>query len=128
MVLVIGGASYIGSHMVKWLLQHGKRCWSWTALKGATAMRWSAASSWKAISAVRDDLDRVFKQRAAECVMHFAAYASVGDSVTNPAAYYENNVVGCYTLLEANASAQDRQVDLLLFRRRVWRAGHGSHP
>ena len=44
--------------------------------------------------------------------MHFAAYASVGDSVRNPAAYYENNVVGCYTLLEAMRA---RIIDRMIF-------------
>ena len=101
MVLVIGGAGYIGSHMVKWLLQHGEEVLVMDSLERGHR---DAVVSGKLVEGDlrrRDDLDRVFKQHEVECVMHFAAYASVGDSVKNPAAYYENNVVGCYTLLEA---------------------------
>jgi UDP-arabinose 4-epimerase len=46
-------------------------------------------------------LDEVFAKYKPECVMHFAAYAYVGESVTDPAKYYVNNVVGSILLLEA---------------------------
>ena len=47
------------------------------------------------------DLERLFAGRAIECVMHFAALASVGESVRVPELYYDNNLVGCFHLLEA---------------------------
>jgi UDP-glucose 4-epimerase len=49
----------------------------------------------------REQLDRLLHDHAVECIIHFAAYASVGDSVKNPSKYYENNVAGCFNLLEA---------------------------
>ena len=60
----------------------------------------------------RDDLEKVFRSHPIECVMHFAAYASVADSVQNPAAYYENNVAGCCSLLE---TMRAHQVDKFIF-------------
>ena len=48
----------------------------------------------------RERLDAVFEQYRPEAVMHFAAFAYVGESVENPEKYYRNNVVGTLTLLE----------------------------
>lgn len=101
MILVIGGAGYIGSHMVKWLLQHGEEV---LVLDNLEKGHRAAVVDSKLVEGDlrrRDDLEQVFRRHPIECVMHFAAYASVGDSVQNPAAYYENNVAGCCTLLEA---------------------------
>lgn len=50
-------------------------------------------------------LDHLFKTRDIAAVMHFSAYAYVGESVTDPAKYYRNNVVGTLTLLEAMLTA-----------------------
>jgi UDP-glucose 4-epimerase len=112
MILVIGGAGYIGSHMVKCLLQHGEDVLVMDNLeKGHRA----AVLGGKLVVADlrrRDELDQVLRQHDVECVMHFAAYASVGDSVINPSAYYENNVAGCYTLLEAMRA---RKIDKFIF-------------
>ncbi|MEI6514004.1 MAG: UDP-glucose 4-epimerase GalE [bacterium] len=101
MILVIGGAGYIGSHMVKWLQAHGEEAIVMDNLEKGHREAVMGAKLIEADLRSRDDLDKVFKSNDIECVMHFAAYASVGDSVRNPAHYYENNVVGCYTLLEA---------------------------
>jgi UDP-glucose 4-epimerase len=50
-------------------------------------------------------LDRLFTSRQFAAVMHFSAYAYVGESVSNPAKYYRNNVIGTITLLEAMEAA-----------------------
>jgi UDP-glucose 4-epimerase len=50
-------------------------------------------------------LDRLFQTHDIEAVMHFSAYAYVGESVTDPAKYYRNNVLGTLTLLEAMLTA-----------------------
>jgi UDP-glucose 4-epimerase len=50
-------------------------------------------------------LDQLFQSRDIAAVMHFSAYAYVGESVTDPAKYYRNNVVGTLTLLEAMLAA-----------------------
>lgn len=112
MILVIGGAGYIGSHMVKCLLQHREDV---LVMDNFEKGHRDAVLGGKLIEAdlrVREQLDRVFQQYAVECVIHFAAYASVGDSVQNPSKYYENNVVGCFNLLEA---MRGHKIDKLIF-------------
>jgi UDP-glucose 4-epimerase len=101
MILVIGGAGYIGSHMVKCLLQRGEEVLVLDNLEKGHRAAVVGSNLVEGDLRRRDDLEKVFRSHPIECVMHFAAYASVGDSVQNPAAYYENNVAGCYTLLEA---------------------------
>jgi UDP-glucose 4-epimerase len=112
MILVIGGAGYIGSHMVKCLLQHQEDVLVMDNLEKGHRDALLGANLIKADLRRREQLDRVFQQHAVECVMHFAAYASVGDSVQNPSKYYDNNVVGCYTLLEA---MRVHKIDKLIF-------------
>ena len=101
MILVIGGAGYIGSHMVKCLLQHGEDVLIMDTLEKGHRDAIVGGKFIEGDLRRADDLKRVFGKHDIESVMHFAAYASVGDSVKNPSTYYENNVVGCYALLEA---------------------------
>jgi UDP-glucose 4-epimerase len=101
MILVIGGAGYIGSHMVKFLLESGEDP---IVLDNLELGHRKAVLCDELIEGdIRDRalLHRLFEDRDIECVMHFAAYAAVGDSVENPAKYYDNNVNGCFQLLEA---------------------------
>ncbi len=112
MILVIGGAGYIGSHMVKCLLQHGEDVLVMDNLEKGHRRAVLGGKLVVADLRRREDLDQIFQQHDVECVMHFAAYASVGDSVRNPSTYYENNVVGCYTLLEAMRA---HHIDKLIF-------------
>jgi UDP-glucose 4-epimerase len=111
-ILVIGGAGYIGSHMVKCLLSHREEP---LVMDNFEKGHRRAVPGGKVVEAdlrCREDLDRVFRAHDIECVMHFAAYASVGDSMRNPAAYYENNVAGCLTLLQAMRA---HKIDKLIF-------------
>ncbi len=101
MILVIGGAGYIGSHMVKCLLQHGEDVLIMDTLEKGHREAIVGGQFVEGDLRRPDDLKHVFGKHDVESVMHFAAYASVGDSVKNPSTYYENNVVGCYALLEA---------------------------
>jgi len=112
MILVIGGAGFIGSHMVKCLLQHGEKVIVLDNLEKGHRDAVIGAELIEADLRRRDQLETVFQQHDVECVMHFAAYASVGDSVQNPAKYYENNVTGCYTLLEA---LRAHKIDKMIF-------------
>jgi UDP-glucose-4-epimerase GalE len=57
-------------------------------------------------------LDEVFKKYKPEAVMHFAAFAYVGESVTEPAKYYENNLIGSLNLLE---TMRQNQVNKFVF-------------
>lgn len=101
MILVIGGGGFIGSHMVKYLLQKGEQV---VVLDNFTTGHRSAVTGGILIEGDKrnpPDLNRIFGTYPIECVMHFAAFIFAGESVREPAKYYENNVVGCYTLLES---------------------------
>ncbi|MDM7461744.1 MAG: UDP-glucose 4-epimerase GalE, partial [bacterium] len=101
MLLIIGGAGYIGSHMVKYLLQKGERV---AVLDNfATGHKGALAGGVLEQGDLRDPetLNRVFRAYAIECVFHFAAFIFAGESMRDPAKYYDNNVLGCLRLMEA---------------------------
>jgi UDP-glucose 4-epimerase len=110
MILVIGGAGYIGSHMVKCLRAHGEDALVFDNLEHGHRAAVPADRLVVGDLRQREDLERVFRAHPIECVMHFAAYASVGHSVQHPAAYYGNNVAGCLTLLEVLRAQQIRHL------------------
>jgi len=104
-ILVTGGAGYIGSHAVRLLIRAGHDVWCYDNL--STGHR-QAVPSTRLI--VGDLIDREFlvatlRHRRIEAVLHFAAYSLVGESVTNPGLYYQNNLAGSLSLLEAMRSA-----------------------
>ncbi|MBD2776988.1 UDP-glucose 4-epimerase GalE [Iningainema tapete] len=107
-ILVTGGAGYIGSHTVLALLAAGYEVVVLDNL--AYGHRDLVEQVLKVELIVGDTgdralLDNLFKTRDIAAVMHFSAYAYVGESVTDPAKYYRNNVVGTLTLLEAMLAA-----------------------
>lgn len=100
-ILVVGGAGYIGSHMVKLLLAHGYQI---TILDNfSTGYRDAIVGGEivKADLADRDALNALFARRAFDAVMHFASFIQVGESVNAPAKYYANNVTNTLNLLDA---------------------------
>ena len=101
MVLVIGGAGYIGSHMVKYLLHKGESVVVFDNF--STGHRRALTGGILEQGDLRDleTLLQVFRKHPIECVMHFAAYIFAGESMRNPAKYYDNNVLGCLRLMEA---------------------------
>jgi len=111
-VLVTGGAGYIGSHACKVLALAGHEPIVYDNL--VNGHRW--AVQWGPLEvgdiSNSDQLDVAFKTYKPDAVMHFAAYAYVGESVSDPSKYYRNNVVGSLTLLEAT---RKYQVDKLVF-------------
>jgi UDP-glucose-4-epimerase GalE len=100
-VLVTGGAGYIGSHACKALAQAGYRPVVFDNLSRGhrTAVRWGPLV--EGDLADRDKLAAALARDRVSVVMHFAAYAYVGESVTDPALYYANNLGGTLSLLEA---------------------------
>ena len=107
-ILVTGGAGYIGSHIVLALQRRGYQVLVLDNL--VYGHRDIVEDLLKAELVVGDTsdrqlLDQLFATRNISAVMHFAAYAYVGESVTDPAKYYHNNVVGTLTLLEAMLAA-----------------------
>ena len=111
-ILVTGGAGYIGSHTCKWLAGLGYEPVSYDNLVYGHqhAVKWGPLEV--------GDLNDTAKLRAIidayepEAVIHFAAYSFVGESVTNPAKYYRNNVGGTLNLLEA---MRETGMDKLVF-------------
>jgi UDP-glucose-4-epimerase GalE len=109
-VLVTGGAGYVGSHAVKLLAERGHDVWVYDNL--AEGHRQAVAAE-KLITG--DLLDRAkveseLCKHQIEAVMHFAALAYVGESVTDPAKYYRNNIVGTLTLLDAMLSCGVKRI------------------
>lgn len=107
-ILVTGGAGYIGSHAVLALQQAGYNVVILDNL--VYGHRDIAESILKAELVVGDTTDcnllnQLFASYPIAAVMHFAAYAYVGESVRDPGKYYHNNVVGTLTLLEAMLAA-----------------------
>jgi UDP-glucose 4-epimerase len=98
---VIGGAGYIGSLMVKRLRAAGERVVVFDNLSRGHRASIGDAPFVEGDLRRPDDLARLFGAHDIECVMHFAAFASVGESVRVPEVYYDNNVLGCLHLLEA---------------------------
>lgn len=102
-VLVVGGAGYIGSHMVKML---GRQGCDVTTLDDLSSGHRDAVLCGDFVQGDMGDrgvLDAVLA-RGFDAVMHFASFIQVGESVQQPAKYYQNNVVNTLGLLDAMRS------------------------
>ena len=100
-ILVVGGAGYIGSHMV-WLL--GQKGVDVVTLDNLSSGHRDAVLHGQFVLgdiADRLILDKVFGEHKFDAVMHFASFIQVGESVLDPAKYYQNNVVNTLNLLNA---------------------------
>jgi UDP-arabinose 4-epimerase len=111
-VLVTGGAGYIGSHACKVLARAGYRPVVFDDLSRGhrEAVRWGPLVEGNL--AERGKLAAALDRHRVSVVMHFAAYAYVGESVTDPALYYANNLGGSLALLE---SMREVGVDKIVF-------------
>lgn len=100
-VLVTGGAGYIGSHAVRLLERsgHDVRVFDNLVYGHRAAVRPDCLIVGDLMD--RPTVEAVLREHDIEAVMHFAAYAYVGESVTDPGKYYTNNVVGTIALMEA---------------------------
>jgi UDP-arabinose 4-epimerase len=100
-VLVTGGAGYIGSHACKALAKAGYLPVAYDNLiyGHEWAVKWGPLEKGDVLDRAR--LDEVMSKYKPAAIMHFAAFAYVGESVEDPGKYYRNNVVGSLTLLEA---------------------------
>ena len=107
-ILVTGGAGYIGSHTVLALKQAGYEV---IVLDNLVYGHQDLVKNVLQVELVVGDisdrslLDNLFQTRNIDAVMHFSAYAYVGESVKEPAKYYQNNVVATLNLLEAMLAA-----------------------
>lgn len=101
-VLICGGAGYIGSHNVRAFKAHGDDVIVVDSLE--TGHRASVPNDVKFYEGdIRNSeiLDKIFTENNIEAVIHFCAYSLVGESVEKPLKYFDNNVGGMLSLLEA---------------------------
>lgn len=111
-ILVCGGAGYIGSHMVKVLKGQGHTVTIFDNLSTGHIQAVPVGDLITGDLLDKESLARLFKSHNFEAVMHFSAKSLVGESMTNPAAYYANNVIGTINLLDA---MQAHQVHRFIF-------------
>lgn len=120
MILLTGGAGYIGSHTLLRLLEEGYEVVVLDDLSNGhvEAIRAAERISKKTCTFIegsvlsRRDLDKVFRLRNIEAVIHLAGKKAVGESVEKPLEYFETNLVGSLRLLQV---MEDYQVDKLVF-------------
>ena len=111
-ILVVGGAGYIGSHMVKLL---GQRGCAVTTLDDLSSGHRDAVLTGDFVQGDMADtelLRGLFARRKYDAVMHFASFIEVGESVREPAKYYRNNVANTLALL---AAMREAGVDRFIF-------------
>lgn len=99
-ILVMGGAGYIGSHTVKHLVENG---YNVIVVDNLSMGHREAVKTDKfelADLMDKESLRVVFKKYPIDTVINFAGFIAVGESVENPAKYYQNNVVGTLNLLD----------------------------
>ena len=104
-ILITGGAGYVGSHTVKELLKLG---YSTVVLDNLIHGHRELVQGGELVEGDLQDsalLQDIFSRHSIEAVIHFAAFAYVGESVTDPGKYYRNNVCGTLSLVEAMLKA-----------------------
>ena len=112
-VLVLGGAGYIGSHTALELIRAGEEVVIADNL--ATGHIEAVPQEAKLYQGDLHDksfLDSIFENESIDAVIHFAAYSLVGESVTNPLKYYDNNLCGTKVLLD---SMVEHSIDKIVF-------------
>ncbi len=107
MILITGGAGYIGSHLAMALLEKGEEVVIFDSLELGHIETVETLKKYGKLKFVQgnlktlDDIRGVFMVNKIDAVLHFAAYSQVAESVKNPQKYYYNNVYGTLNLLNA---------------------------
>ena len=107
-VLVTGGAGYIGSHTCVKLLEKNRDVTvvdnlvnsSEKCIKAVEDITGRSVTLYKTDLLDKNGLERIFKKHSFDAVIHFAGLKAVGESVSMPVAYYQNNITGTLTLLQ----------------------------
>lgn len=103
-ILVVGGAGYVGSHTVRLLQSQGHEVWVFDNVSRGHRESVPSGCLIEGNLSDRALLIEVMRDKEIDAVMHFAAFALVGESVQHPAMYYQNNVSATFELLEAMRS------------------------
>lgn len=111
-ILITGGAGYIGSHANAYLSRLGHSTVVFDSLSTGheELVQWGTLIQGNLLD--KESLRKVFSEHSIDIVLHFAAYSIVGDSVRDPATYYENNVLGTLNLLNV---MREFSVDKIVF-------------
>ncbi len=99
-ILITGGAGYIGSHAVKLFLERGHDVWVYDSL--IYGHRAAVPADRLIVGDLNEThrIDQLLMEKSIDACVHFAAFTYVGESVTNPAKYYQNNLVNTLNLME----------------------------
>ena len=100
-MLLTGGAGYVGSACLRWLLSHGHDPIAYDNLSEGNAAAVPEGRLIEGDLADKDAIARAIREHDAELVMHFAAVASVPDSIAQPDLYWQTNLVGTKNVLDA---------------------------
>jgi UDP-glucose 4-epimerase len=100
-ILLTGGAGYIGSACLRWLVRHGHDAIAYDNLSEGNAAAVPEGRLEAGDIANTERMAEVMRQHGTEAVMHFAALASVPDSIADPDGYYRVNVIGTKNVLDA---------------------------
>ena len=111
-VLVCGGAGYVGAHMVRTLAENGDAVTVFDNLSTGHAEAIAADRLVRGDLRDRDGLRALFAAHRFDAVFHFSGLIAVGESVREPALYYDNNVIGTFNLL---AAMRDAGIDRFVF-------------
>jgi UDP-arabinose 4-epimerase len=109
-ILIVGGAGYIGSHTAKLVAAAGLQPVVFDNLVYGhrSAVKWGPLIEGDLADGAL--IDRVIQEHAVTAVIHFAAYAYVGESVSNPGKYFRNNVANTMNLLDAMVKNRVRDI------------------
>jgi len=110
MILITGGAGYIGSHCTLDLIRAGYECVVIDNLSYGHQEALQTKNFCKVDLKNLDEIRKVFKKYPIEAVIHFAAFAYVGESVENPQKYYYNNVVNTLNLLNVMIESNVKKI------------------
>jgi UDP-glucose 4-epimerase len=112
-ILVTGGAGYIGSHIVKALLNEGFQVVIFDNLSRGHIEAVPSTVQYENVDLLNfEQLSNALKKYKIDAVIHFAAFAYVGESVIDPRLYYNNNLVGSFNLLNA---LKDNSINHIVF-------------
>ena len=109
-ILVVGGAGYVGSHAARYLDLQGHDVWVYDNLSAGHREAVKQGRLIEGDLLDQSKLEATLRDNRIDAVMHFAAFALVGESVQEPAKYYRNNVVGTLSLLDAMRSVGVKRI------------------
>jgi UDP-glucose 4-epimerase len=109
-IFVTGGAGYVGSACLRHLVQNGHEAVAWDNLREGHREAVAGAALLEGDIADTEGVSAALREFRADAVMHFAAAAYVGESVSDPEYYYRNNIAGTLSLLSAMRAAGTRRL------------------